>query len=380
MPFEIIRNDITRMRVDAIVNTANPRPVIGSGTDAAIHMAAGPELLECRKEIGFIDTGKVAITPGFSLPAKFVIHTVGPVWYDGGHGEAWLLRQCYDNALQLAVEQGLESIAFPLISTGNYGFPKQLALQVATEAITQFLLDHEMMVYLVVFSKRSFELSGKLMANVRSFIDENYVEEKEKAEYGFTVRRAFEAVQQFFEQKKAPPTESQPLPDADDRVYASEDDLVYASEEDLICDSKVDWGFPAEEMSMPMSASYGKPSLPDLLKKLDAGFSDTLLHYIDRSGKKDSEIYKKANIDRKLFSKIRNNPQYKPSKPTAVAFAIALELNLEETKDFIGRAGYALTRSSKFDVIIEYFITQRQYDIHEINMTLFEFDQSLLGA
>lgn len=353
MPFEIIRNDITHMRVDAIVNTANPRPVIGSGTDAAIHMAAGPELLKCRKEIGFIDTGKTVITPGFRLPSKYVIHTVGPVWYDGGHGEAWLLRQCYDNALQLAAEQGLESIAFPLISTGNYGFPKTLALQIATEAITQFLMNHEMMVYLVVFSKRSFELSEKLMANVHSFIDENYVEEKEKAEYSFTVRRDYEPVRDLFDWESL----SGPMMSSCPEEYSG----------------GMDFGATAP-------ASISEESLTDLLNDLDMGFSDTLLHYTDQTGKKDSDIYKKANVDRKLFSKIRNNPYYKPSKATALAFAIALELNLEQTKDFISRAGYALSKSSKFDLIIEYFITQRKYDIHEINMTLFEFDQSLLGA
>ena len=225
----------------------------------------------------------------------------------------------------------------------------------ATEAITQFLMNHEMLIYLVVFSKRSFELSEKLMTNVRSFLDETYVEEKEKAEYSFTVRREFEAVQGLFERECLPcPMMSEPL------------------------DTEAGW---QESRSVePVSCSVEEISLADMLKDMDAGFTDTLLHYIDRTGKKDSDIYKKANIDRKHFSKIRNNPCYKPTKATALAFAVALELDLEQTKDFIGRAGYALSRSSKFDVIIEYFIIHGNYDIHEINMMLFEFDQSLLGA
>lgn len=171
MPFEIIRNDITNMRVDATVNTANPRPVIGSGVDAAIHAKAGPMLLSARKLIGIMNTGEARITPGFRLPCKHVIHTVGPVWEDGGHGEAWLLRQCYENSLRLALRHRCKSVAFPLISSGNYGFPKKVALDVAVEAIREFLKDHEMHVYLVVFSKESLELSGGLADQVRSFVD-----------------------------------------------------------------------------------------------------------------------------------------------------------------------------------------------------------------
>lgn len=344
MPFEIVRNDITKMTVDAIVNTANPRPAIGSGTDAMIHHAAGPELLQARKEIGKIDMGCAAITPAFHLQAKYVIHTVGPVWDGGSYGEEKLLRNCYDNSLRLAVAHGCKSIAFPLISTGNYGFPKDKALRIAISAFSEFLLEQEMQIYLVVYDRTSFKLSEKLFQRIASFIDENYVELHEFAAYGAVEesrrpgirRRDMEACQTSFVLKEM---------------------------------------LPCAPMAAPKAAS-----LADMLKQADAGFTETLLKLIDKSGKKDSEIYKKANLSKQHFSKIRNNPNYKPTKATALALAIALELDLEETKDLIGRAGYALTNSSKFDLIIRYFIEQGNYNVVEINIALYEFDQSLLGA
>ena len=341
MPFEIVRNDITQMRVDAIVNTANPRPVIGSGVDSGIHRAAGPALLTAREKIGRIGVGEAAITPGFGLNAKFVIHTVGPVWRGGLLGERKLLRGCYEASLALAAENGCASIAFPLISTGNYGFPKDEALQIALDAIRCFLNDHEMLVSLVVFDRESFQLSRERYREVASFIDENYIQEQ--ASRQFSLRGNRDAVEEFCAPMEcaeaAPPRESVPLP-------------------------------------------YGKskPSLADLLAQTDAGFSETLLKLIDKTGKKDSEIYTRANLSRQHFSKIRNNPHYQPTKPTAIALALALELDLEQTRDLIGRAGYALTGSSKFDVIIMYFIREKNYNLFDINAALFEFDQSLLGG
>ena len=156
MPFEIVRNDITHMRVDAIVNTANPKSVIGLGVDSTIHEKAGPDLLAAREKIGAIEVGCAAITPGFRLQAKYVIHTVGPIWDGGGCQEEILLRCCYDNSLQLAEEHGCHSIAFPLISTGAYGFPRDRALQIAISAFSAFLLEHDMQIYLVVFDQKSF--------------------------------------------------------------------------------------------------------------------------------------------------------------------------------------------------------------------------------
>ncbi len=353
MPFEIIRNDITNMRVDAIVNTANPRPVIGSGCDTGIHEKAGPQLLEARKQVGDIRFGCAAITPAFGLEAKYVIHTAGPVWLGGDYGEEILLRKCYDSALNLAVEHGCESIAFPLISAGNYGFPKDRALQIAIHAFSAFLMNHEMQIYLVVFNKEVFSLSEKLFHSVASYIDEHYIAVKEEAEYGAEESRILHTSRRRMEAGR-------PL---------CSDSML----DESVC-------YNAMQVLPPQAEKKPKAQLDELLKKTDAGFTQTLLKLIDESGKKDSEIYTRANISRQHFSKIRNNPNYKPTKATALALAIALELNLEQTKDLIGRAGFALTNSSKFDVIIRFFIEQGNYNMMEINATLFEFDQSLLGA
>lgn len=329
MPFEIVRNDIVNMKVDAIVNTANPRPIIGAGTDKAVHDKAGARLLLARKEIGNIAVGEAAITPAFDLDANYVIHTAGPIWKDGRSGEEKLLASCFRNSLGIAKKKSCESIAFSLISTGSYGFPKPLALQIAVREISSFLMENEMQVYLVVFEKQSFELSEKLFKSVSSYIDENYVSEKINAEYKMSNLRSYEL------------------------LFEASDTPRYGT----ICSN---------------------PNLDGMLENLDKGFSETLLDLIDRTGKKDSEIYKRANVDRKLFSKIRNNADYRPSKTTAIAFAIALELDLDETSDLLSRAGYALSQSSKFDVIVRYFIENKKYDIFEINSALFRFDQPLL--
>ena len=352
MPFEIVRNDITMMCVDAIVNTANPRPVIGAGTDSRIHEVAGLELLKARQVIGCIEVGRAAITPAFKLNAAYVIHTVGPVWLDGNHDEEMLLRSCYENSLQLAVQNGCQSVAFPLISTGNYGFPKDKALQIAISAFSAFLLENEMQIYLVVYDRTSFKLSEKLFQSVASYIDEYYVDSHDFS-YG-TLDENRRRIRRRREMEICECTEAM-----------EEMPMVGAVEKLQPC--------------APVATSKAM-SLEDMLKQADAGFTETLLNLIDKTGKKDSEIYKKANISKQHFSKIRNNPNYKPTKPTAIALAIALELNLEETKDFIGRAGYALTNSSKFDLIIRFFIEQRNFNIVEINIALYEFDQVLLGA
>ena len=392
MPFEIVRNDIANMRVDAIVNTANPKPQIGYGVDAGIHSKAGPGLLEARKKIGNIRVGDAAITPGFALEAKYVIHTVGPVWQDGRHREEKLLRSCYERSLKLAKRYRCQSVAFPLISTGNYGFPKPLALQIAMDAISKFLLDNEMQIYLVVFGRDTFQLSEKLFRGVSSFIDENYVREKTYRQYGLehegelwdnrqemilreqmSRRRLEEDTDGFtavFREVMAAP----PEPETEDREFpapfAAAPCAAMAPAEPK----------PKKAETKVFSIRKGKPSLAQLLAETDAGFSETLLKLIDQTGKKDSEIYTKANLSRQHFSKIRNNPDYKPTKTTAIALALALELDLEQTRDLIGRAGYALTNSSKFDVIIMYFIGEKNYNLFDINAALFEFDQSLLGA
>lgn len=330
MPLEIVRNDITKMKVDAIVNAANETLLGGGGVDGCIHRAAGPELLQECRTLGGCRTGEAKLTGAYRLPCKYVIHTVGPVWNGGKYGEREQLASCYRSSLALAKKHGCETVVFPLISSGVFGYPKDQALRVAVDTISEFLAENDMTVYLVIFSRAAYAIGNKLFADIAAYIDDHYVDVHTDS------RRE--------RMRRMSVLEGRAL--------------------------------SAGAAAAPMSAD----GLDSLLAHLDAGFSETLLKLIDRSGKKDSEIYKKANVDRKLFSKIRNNPDYKPSKPTAVAFAIALELSLPETRDLIARAGYALSASSKFDVIIEYFIRQKKYDIFEINEALFAFDQSLLGA
>ena len=332
MPFEILRNDITKMKADAIVNTANPEPIVGSGVDSMLHQAAGPELLRARQAIGPIAVGEAAVTEAFALHARFVIHTVGPVWQGGGCGEEALLRRCYDNALRLAAERKCRSIAFPLISSGNYGFPKDKALQVAIAAFSAFLLENDMQIYLVVFDRTAYRLSEQLFQGVASYIDQHYVDSCELATYGAAPRRGRRRLDRCME----------------------------------VCES----------MAMPRPSM----SLEDFLKAKDSGFTQRLRELILEKGLKNSAVYKRANISKQLFSKIINDPDARPTKPTAIALALALELDLEGTRDLIGRAGYALTNSSTFDLIIRYFIERKQYNVVEINIALYEFDQSLLGA
>ena len=341
MSFQVIRNDITTMRVDAIVNTANPYPIIGQGTDSSIHEKAGPQLLQARKAVGNIAVGQAAITPAFDLHAKYVIHTVGPVWEDGNYGEEQLLRSCYDNSLSLAVQHKCKSIAFPLISSGNYGFPKDTVLQIAISAFSNFLIEQDMKIYLVVFDQTAFKLSEKLFQDVDSYIDQHYVDTHEKAAYG--------------------------IAEANRQSYRRRRQMVEQSVTVESC------------AAMPMAAPKAS-SLPDFLEQADTGFSETLLKLIDQAGYKDSFVYKKAHVSKQHFSKIRNNPNYKPTKETAIAFALALELDVAQTNDLIGRAGYTLSNSSKFDLIIRYFIELKKYDIVEINLALYEFDQTLLGT
>ena len=325
MPFEIVRNDITRMQVDAIVNAASRFPRVNAGVDGAIHKKAGPSLLEARKEIGCIQPGTAAITPAFDLNAQYVIHAATPVWTDGLHAEAKLLRQ-----------------AFPLLASGNHGFPKSTALQVAIAAFSEFLMEHEMQIYLVVFSGDSVALSEKLVNSVRSYIDQNYVDAYEQESRYRRNRRRMPAAREMQADYMAAP-----------------------------CAAKACEPMPCETSAL---------SLDEFLKEKDAGFTETLLALIKKRGLKNSAVYKKANISKQHFSKLINDPDARPSKPTAIALALALELDLEATRDLIGRAGYALTNSSTFDLIIRYFIEHQQFNVIEINIALYDFDQSLLGG
>lgn len=331
MPLEIVRNDITKMTVDAIVNAANSSLLGGGGVDGAIHYAAGAGLLAECKTLGGCKTGKAKITGAYNLPAKYVIHTVGPIYEDGKHGEKALLESCYRESLALAKEYSCETVAFPLISSGVYGYPKDQALKVAIDVISDFLLENDMTVYIVIFDKAAYKISEKLFSDIAEYIDDNYV-------YGHT-------------------------------DYLRENMRLNMPMRSIMAEDMCECKTTAADVD-----------LDSKLKQIDESFSQMLLRKIDEKGMTDAECYKKANIDRKLFSKIRSDVHYKPSKPTAIAFAISLELPLDETEDMLKKAGFALSHSNKFDIIIEYFISKGNYNIFEINEALFAFDQSLLGV
>ncbi len=337
MPFQIIRNDITKVHADVIVNTANPKPQIGSGTDSAVYAAAGADaLLAARREIGEIAPGQAAVTPAFSLPANYIIHTVGPAWLDGQHGEQEILRACYANSLALAAELEAESIAFPLIATGVYGFPKDAALDIALSEIGKFLLTHEMQVILVVLGKKAFALSEQLMGSVEAYLDEHQVQALEQAEYA-DGRRLAEA-----RRRRAALLSAQDVPPP----------------------------------GMPRNAAL---PLKQLLSDTGDNFQQRLFRLIDERGLDDVTVYKKANIDRKVFSSIRCKKDYKPAKKTAVALAVALELSMQEMTGLLACAGIALSPGDKFDLIISYCVQNGIYDIYQINAILFDYGQPILG-
>ncbi|MCR5485937.1 MAG: macro domain-containing protein [Lachnospiraceae bacterium] len=382
MAFQIIRNDITKVSADAIVNTANPKPQYVSGTDYAIYMAAGADkLLKERQKIGNIEEGQAAVTPAFALSAKYIIHTVGPAWVDGEHGEREAVRSCYENSLRLAKDLGCESIAFPLIATGVYGFPKADALQIAVSVFSAFLSGTDMEIILVVFDEASFVLSGKIFSGVDVFIDENYVSEKMGSEYSLGASAAAIPYGNNLPDEKRRGRrlfgDALHLPRRKDSARTGSIKADAATEEPF------DEGCDAEPMmAAPMAVSGTEKagrSLDDLMANVSETWQESLFRLIDEKGYTDTEVYKRANVDRKLFSKIRSNAGYQPKKITAVAFALALRLSLDETKDLLGRAGYALSPSSRFDLIIEYFIGQEVYDTYTINLALFEHKQPLLG-
>lgn len=336
MPLQIVRNDITKMPVDAIVNAANSSLLGGGGVDGCIHRAAGPKLLaECRI-LGGCQTGDAKITNAYDLPCNYVIHAVGPIWRGGQFHERELLTSCYENSLALAKEKHCETIAFPLISSGIYGYPKAQALKVAIDAISAFLMENDMTVYIVIFDKAAYRISSNLFSDIASYIDDHYVETH--------INKTSEVMRRQKQFQEMDLCGSISLPDPS---------------------------------NVPLSKAA---TLEDALQQMDESFSEMLLRKIDESGMTDSQCYKKANIDRKLFSKIKNDKYYKPSKPTVLAFALALELPLPEIQDMLMKAGFALSHSSKFDVIVEYFILKQNYSIYEINEALFAFDQSLIGG
>ena len=346
MPLQIVKKDITKMKVDAIVNTTNTEMMGYSGVDLAVHQGAGPLLeLECAKLVP-LGLGMAKITKGYNLDAKYIIHTSGPIWQGGLVGESIILKSCYLESLKLAIENGCTSVAFPLISSGTYGYPKDQVLKFAVSVITEFLFDHELMVYLCVFDSTSYEFSKSLYAEISKFIDDEYVDS-----------------------------------DSDGSIDKNQVIKNLCLSKECIREEYI---AEAPKMSVPMPAVCGSAnnkSLQEYMKSMDKSFAYKLFDLIDERGMTDIECYKKANVDKKTFSKIKCNPDtYRPSKQTAVAFAIALKLDLDETQDLLASAGLTLSRSFVFDKIIRFFIQKGNYDIFEINEALFEFDQVLLGC
>ena len=342
MPLQIIRQDITKMRVDAIVNTTNEEMIGYSGVDLAIHTIAGAELdAECVK-LAPLGLGQAKLSGAYGMPCKYVIHTSGPVWRGGLVGESIILRSCYIESLKLAVKTGCRSVAFPLISSGVYGYPKDQVLKFAIQTITEFLFDHELTVYLCVFDKESYSFSQKLFSDIQEFINDEYVDEHDE---------------DFYE-----------------TFDGSIDEMPMAKciQAPMCADAMM----PRKRET---SSAAGK-SLREYMKQMDRSFQEMLFDLIDESGMTDVECYKKANVDKRTFSKIKSNKDYKPSKQTVIAFAISLQLDMDTTQELLATAGFTLSRSKVFDKIIRYFIHNGNYDIFEINEALFEFDQILLGS
>ena len=337
MPFRIVHGNIVDVKADAIVNAANTRLLPGGGVCGAIFEAAGFEkLYEACRAIGWCDVGQAAATPAFDLRAKFIIHTPGPIWQDGEHGEAELLASCYTASMACALANGCSSIAFPLISAGIFGYPKHEAYQVARDAITKFIAEHDLTVMLVIYEAGD-DITGYRDRNLEMRLERLAREERE--------------AKRLFDVHRRP---SDLREDKRSDVLASESDTIFKESEHL--------------------------SLDKIIDARSQSFSELLMRMIWVKGAKPSDIYKRANIDRKLFSKIKNKPDYMPSKQTAVSFAIALELDVDKTQELLETAGYVLSGSSKFDIIIEYFIEHKMYDIFEINEALFHYGQPLLGA
>ncbi len=387
MPLFIERQDITNMKVDAIVTATNENLIGDGGADGAIHRAAGPRLEVACQRIGGCQTGEAVLTPGFDLHAKYIVHTVGPIWRGGDHNERALLTSCYNKSLQLALDNGCESIAFPLISSGIYGYPKAEAFAVAVQTIQSFLLTQDMTVYLIVYDKEAVRVSHKLFADIAEYIDDHYVDKQGKVD--------------FFSLNYPQGVEGRFMGSLNSAASVSYDKVV----PDSACDAEL---FPDEAeseptpaisafrlpgkkatkkrqaeskvLAAPVAPKFAKESLEDRMKQLDESFSEMLLRKIDELGMKDSDCYKRANVDRRLFSKIRTDVHYHPKKQTALAFAVALHLSLDETQDLLRKAGLAFSPSEKFDVIVQYFIEKEQYDIFVINEVLFKYDQLLLGA
>ncbi len=356
MPFQIVRNDITKVKADAIVNTANPMPIYAGAVDRSIYLAAGKEeLLEARKKIGQIEVGKAAYTPAFALQAKYIIHTVGPAWVDGQHDEVELVRSCYRESLKLADELKCQSIAFPLISSGAYGFPKGKAIEAATAEIYSFLLVNPMMVYLVVYDQNSYDLSGNLFPDISAYIDEQYIEEQEEA----AVRAA---------EVGDPSVGGVSFSAALNRGRISALDAIRLRRQREARFGHSTYSKDEKDLTLEEFLSSSQPDFPEYL-----------MGVIKKKGLKTSEVYGGANMSKQTFSNIRHGV-YPPQKNAVAALAISLQLSVEEAEEFYEHAGYSLTKSQKMDLVIRYFLAKHEYNIVMDNVTLDAYGLPTLGV
>lgn len=409
MPFLMVRNDIVHMKTDAIVNPSNRRLLQGRGTSRGIFLAAGEEALTraCRKAAP-CETGKAVITPGFALPAKFIIHAVCPEYRGGGEGEEALLYSAYTESMRLALSKGLESIAFPLLSSGNYGYPKEEAMRTAVRAIRDFLAENEMTVYLVLYDRKAVEVRKEIAASLEQYLADHYVEmiddgyaedkdesyprpnQRESEDWKDDLAASMELMQSDAKASDiAPPSAAKQWNRLDEQVEETRPHRRRAAKESMPSAGLGKTSFAAKEKKRREKRREAKPVRPEkkdrklsdlMLRDRPETFSEMLLRLIDERGLKDSDVYNRANIDRRHFSKIRSDPNYVPKKSTVLSFAIALELSYDETKDLLMRAGYAFSICSVSDMIISFFIENGQYDIIDINEALFHYGQPVLGA
>ena len=372
MPLKIVRNDITKMNTEAIVNTANTLPLVGPGCDMAIYKAAGyDELLAYRKEhIGEVPEGDAFITPGFRLRARYIIHAVSPLFVDGSEGEEGLLRSCYRKSLKLAKEKGIRSIAFPLISTGGFGYPKEEGLRIAMDEINAFLLENHMLIYLVVFDEKAHSLGKRLFPDLEEYIDQNYVDELCRVEESVSEyarlrdrilrKEANQNVAKQSEKRKGLFSEKR-------RKQVDYNRLDESSAEELCDEDSIDEASTYDDSILKLESE-----LEEKMQHISDTFSQYLLYLIKEKNMENSEVYKRALVDKKTFSKIKNNVDYHPQKLTALCLCVGAHLNLDETKDLLARAGYALSPSDKTDIIFSYFIENEIYDMIELDIQLGE--------
>ena len=327
MPFSIVRGDIARVEADVVVNAANERLAPGSGVCGAIYAAAGyDDMLAACRELGGCPTGEAVVTPGFALPARWCVHTVGPVWRGGAAGEERALRSCYRSVFRETVRLGATSVAYPLVSAGVYGYPAEGALAVAREETRAFLESHDDVdVMLVVFDDDVIWRGSELAREVAGLVE-------------------------------------------GDDVGLESDALVL---EEVAC-------VPPSEVRARRPCV--PPSLDERLSSLEPTFSETVLALVDERGMTDAEVYHRANLSRQLFSKLRGNPGYRPTKATAVALCMGLALGLGEAEDLLARAGYALSPSSAFDAVVSFFLERGIHDVLRLNEVLFAYGLPLVGS